>query len=152
MSGRIGSGRTSTPQQVQLISSRKQGISGFFAGLISSVATYPLDLLKTRFQSSHYNHYSSIVQGWRQVITIHGIRGLYGGIHASLIGSSIAWGTYFYIYAEMKDIIRKNQNQENASLLPQEHLLSSFAAGAITQVISNPIWVVKTNSQLNHTR
>ena len=151
-----GNDTTKSDQEVKLIPSSKQGISGFFAGLVSSVATYPLDLLKTRFQSSHYNHYQSIFEGFKHVVSRYGIRGLYGGIHASLIGSSLSWGAYFYIYSEFKDYFREsrqnNTNNSNSYLLPKQHFIASFAAGALTQIVSNPIWVIKTNSQLNQTR
>eukprot|EP01084_Bolivina_argentea_P079280 143820_1 len=133
-------------QSVRVISSEKQGIAGFLAGFTGIAITYPLDLIKTRFQSSQYNHYTSSLNAIRKITRTHGIRGLFVGVEASIIGSSVAWGAYFYLYAKIKNELRTAPNHKLSS---SQHLISSFIAGAVTQTITNPIWVVKTNLQLN---
>ena len=135
-----------TEQSVPLISSSKQGMAGFIAGFTATAFTYPLDLVKTRFQSSHYSHYRSSVNAFNSIIKSNGMRGLIVGIEASIIGSSVAWGSYFYLYSAIKNQFRLSPNSQ---LTPSQHLLSSFCAGGITQIITNPIWVIKTNLQLN---
>eukprot|EP01084_Bolivina_argentea_P133542 235667_1 len=138
---------TKLEQSVPLISSSKQAIAGFTAGFTSTLLTYPLDLVKTRLQSSHFQSYNkSTFLAFRSIITQHGINGLFVGIGASLFGSTTAWGTYFYLYSKIKDSVRVTPN---AKLKPRQHLTSAFIAGSMTQILSTPIWVIKTNLQLS---
>ena len=138
--------RNKMEQTVPLISSEKQAIAGFFAGFTSTLLTYPLDLLKTRFQSGHFAYYRSSPFAFKSILQNSGFKGLFVGIEISLIGSTVSWGAYFYLYAKIKNLFRYSPNSK---LQPQQHLLSSFIAGSLTQIISTPIWVIKTNMQLN---
>ena len=136
----------SSEQSVPLISSNKQAIAGFLAGFTATSLTYPLDLIKTRFQSSHYNHYRSSVNAFRSILQTNGMRGLIKGIEISIVGSSVAWGSYFYLYSQIKNQFRSMPNEKLSS---SQHLISSLIAGSVTQIITNPIFVLKTNLQLN---
>eukprot|EP01083_Nonionella_stella_P152429 488558_1 len=138
--------RSTGHQSVRVISSEKQAIAGFVAGFTGIAITYPLDLIKTRFQSSQYNHYTSSLNAIRNITHSHGMRGLFVGVGPSIIGASIGWGTYFYLYAHIKNELRPSPTHK---LTSSQHLISSFIAMAVTQTLMNPIWVVKTNLQLN---
>lgn len=139
-------GKKKSELHVRAISSKKQAFAGFIAGGTSSLLTYPLDLIKTRFQSTHYAHYSSATKAIKSIIKLNGMRGLLSGIETSFIASSLAWGSYFYLYSSLKKWLRYNVDQK---LTPAQHLTSSFIAGALTQIATNPMWVIKTNAQLN---
>eukprot|EP00484_Ammonia_sp_Unknown_P003047 CAMPEP_0197068790 /NCGR_PEP_ID=MMETSP1384-20130603/188984_1 /TAXON_ID=29189 /ORGANISM="Ammonia sp." /LENGTH=103 /DNA_ID=CAMNT_0042506635 /DNA_START=21 /DNA_END=329 /DNA_ORIENTATION=+ len=93
-------------EAMPVISSNKQGVAGFVAGFTATAVTYPMDLIKTRFQSSHYAHYKTSMDAIHSIVQRSGMRGLLAGIEASIVGSSLAWGTYFYLYAGIKDRFR----------------------------------------------
>jgi len=120
----------------------KNGISGFTAGFVSVAALYPLDLIKTRLQAQQHG-YRGLEHGLRTA-SISGLSGLYQGVTPSLLGSSIAWGMYFFIYAWVKARFAKKKEEETMAI----HLLAALTAGLVTQVVTNPLWVVKTNAQL----
>ncbi|KAJ3336605.1 hypothetical protein HDU93_002528 [Gonapodya sp. JEL0774] len=75
------------------------------------------------------------------ILREEGWRGLYQGVSPSLVGASLSWGLYFYWYEIGKSWIR---NRNGTPLGPADYLLASSGAGAITQVFTNPVWVVKT--------
>lgn len=68
------------------------------------------------------------------------------GITPALIGSGVAWGTYFLTYNAAKQ--RWVRSTGNSHLGPSVHLLCAAEAGALVCFVTNPIWVVKTRLQL----
>jgi len=125
----------------------KNGISGATAGFVSVAALYPLDLIKTRLQAQQHG-YLGLQHGLRAAYG-SGFAGLYRGVAPSLIGSSIAWGMYFFIYACIKArIVAPQEGETSKAHTMGSHLMSALVAGLITQVATNPIWVIKTNTQL----
>lgn len=125
----------------------KNGISGVTAGFVSVVALYPLDLIKTRLQAQQHG-YLGLKHGLRAA-SVSGFTGLYRGVAPSILGSSIAWGMYFFIYAWIKARIISPQKEEMSKAhTMSSHLLAALIAGLVTQVATNPIWVIKTNTQL----
>jgi solute carrier family 25 folate transporter 32 len=98
----------------------------------------------------------------RTILRNEGWRGLYAGLAPSLIGSTIAWGTYLYLYEKIKNWYkdqqgigssgsssRSRQQGEPATRLGAGYnLLSAAQAGAIVCVLTNPIWLVKTRLAL----
>jgi len=124
----------------------KNGISGATAGFISVVALYPMDLIKTRLQAQQHG-YLGLKHGLRAA-SVSGLKGLYQGVAPSLLGSSIAWGMYFFLYAWIKERICLEDGDKNNTHTMGLHLLAAFSAGLMTQVATNPIWVIKTNAQL----
>lgn len=127
-------------------------ISGLAAGGISTLVTYPLDLFKTRIQiqsKAHQNHHrvkiDGLFRGVKQVYQLEGIRGFYRGVVAGVIGSSIAWGSYFYIYGWMKRWAKDRYQLEH---LDSKHIiLTSTASGLIVTCITHPIFMIKIKLQ-----
>lgn len=60
----------------------------------------------------------------------------------NLAGGSMSWGLYFFGYTMIKDHLKRNQ--DGKELTAVAHLGSSALAGALTQLVTNPIWVIKT--------
>lgn len=61
--------------------SSRSFISGASAGIIATVTTYPLDLLRTRFAAQHQsNVYSSLIQAITQIKQKEGFSGFYRGV------------------------------------------------------------------------
>ena len=81
--------------------------AGAGAGLVSSIVTCPLDVVKTRLQAQHLattaKEYEgvrlTVIRIWRQA----GFRGFYRGLGPTLGGYLPTWGIYFTVYDLVKD-------------------------------------------------
>lgn len=131
----------------------KNGVSGFTAGFVSVITLYPVDLLKTRLQA-HSHGYKGAWHGCGTILRTEGLTGLYRGVFPSLFGSSVAWGVYFFLYGLIKSQAELEKFGDDNKTLHFMALssLCAFMAGTLTQVMTNPLWVIKTNSQLTAER
>ena len=81
--------------------------AGAGAGLVSSIVTCPLDVVKTQLQAQHLARTAKEYEGvqmtiakiWRQ----SGFKGFYRGIGPTLGGYLPTWGIYFTVYDLVKD-------------------------------------------------
>lgn len=131
-------------------------LAGACAGLVSSVATCPLDVVKTKLQAQHNPSlskipsiagkdasttlYNGILASLRKIWLEEGIRGLYRGLGPVLLGYLPTWASYFAIYQHCRQVY--GAGQASTALLP--NVGAAMTAGAISTTITNPIWVVKT--------
>lgn len=98
--------------------------AGAGAGLVSSIVTCPLDVVKTRLQAQHLSTTSVDYEGvnktvlriWRQA----GFRGFYRGLGPTLGGYLPTWGIYFTVYDLVKDRLGEwvNPGRGSESLRP----------------------------------
>ncbi|KAM3363076.1 folate transporter 1, chloroplastic isoform X1 [Capsicum galapagoense] len=116
--------------------------AGAAAGLATVTFSHPLDVVRTRFQV--YDGRISNVPAYRNtphalfaIARSEGFRGIYAGFYPAVLGSTISWGLYFFLYL---------RNREELS--PGLHLASAAEAGALVSFCTNPIWLVKTRLQL----
>jgi solute carrier family 25 folate transporter 32 len=86
----------------------------------------------------------------RRIVQRDGYTGLYRGLVPNVVGNSASWGLYFLFYTMIKEYMAEHQDVQRHStsstpvLSPGQHLLAASESGAITALITNPIWVVKT--------
>lgn len=141
--------------------------------MASATLTAPLDVLKTRLQSTYYQQHLAAARTARglppiesmsfarssllhvretgeilwQVPKAEGWRALFKGLGPNLIGVVPARAINFYTYGNGKQIISNyfNNGQEAAWV----HLCAAACAGVITGTATNPIWLVKTRLQLD---
>jgi len=86
-------------------------ISGAFAGTVATTATYPLDLLLTRFASHGKERvYASLRGGIQEIYEKEGIRGFFRGLTAANTQVVPYMGLLFTLYEAFKPILN------NASL------------------------------------
>ena len=135
-------------------------LAGTLGGLTSTVALYPLELIKTRMQVVEgpvasaanttlrgrlRNPYGSVLGSLRQVLRNEGVRGLYKGVTPAMIASSGSWGGYFYFYELSKS---RKLGQGGGALTTVDHLSSGVEAGVILVFLFNPLWLIKTRMAL----
>jgi solute carrier family 25 protein 33/36 len=141
--------------------------------MASATLTAPLDVLKTRLQSTYYQQHLATMRTARglppiesmsfgrssllhiretgeilwQVPKAEGWRALFKGLGPNLIGVVPARAINFYTYGNGKRVISNqfNNGQEAAWV----HLCSAATAGIVTGTATNPIWLVKTRLQLD---
>ncbi|OCK83148.1 mitochondrial carrier [Lepidopterella palustris CBS 459.81] len=148
-------------------------IAGGLGGMASATLTAPLDVLKTRLQSTYYQqhlaasrtarglppiefmslprssllHIRETFQILYEVPHAEGWRALFKGLGPNLIGVVPARAINFYTYGNGKRILAEyfNGGKESAWV----HLSAAASAGIVTGTATNPIWLVKTRLQLD---
>lgn len=139
---------TEEPEKISVIQHVKYQhlIAGISGGVCSTLILHPLDLLKIRFEVNdglNYDpKYKGIINGITTIFKQEGIAGLYRGAVPSIVGAGSSWGLYFYFYSALKAF--QQDGDINSPLAPRQHLIAASQAGALTAVITNPIWVAKT--------
>lgn len=125
----------------------------------------PLDNIKVRLQvhegdSSSKNAIESkqkrgrlgAMRVVRGVIRHEGFLGLYQGLAPALIGSSVSWGGFFFIYEGFKTELRRRRAStleiENYTLRPVDNFVLACASGGVMVGLTNPIWLIKLRMQL----
>ncbi|KAK5076577.1 mitochondrial FAD carrier protein flx1 [Lithohypha guttulata] len=125
-------------------------IAGLTAGLASTIIVHPLDIIKTRMQldTSPNPLLNSSRSVAHDILRNEGptrIRALYRGLSPNLLGNASGWALYFLWYKQGQDLVRSlRAYPQNKALTNVDYLLASAGAGALSAVLTNPIWVVKT--------
>ncbi|MES1912952.1 MAG: hypothetical protein MHM6MM_005193 [Cercozoa sp. M6MM] len=101
-------------------------------------------------QADSTTKYRSMPHAMKQIVRQEGPLALYRGLAPNLAGSAMSWSVYFFLYRSVKQLFRSQS--DSARLSPMQHLLSGYAAGVGTSLITNPIWVVKTLVQTSNDR
>lgn len=148
---------------VYLTPSLVESAAGFTAGVVSTLAVHPFDVVKTRLQIEQNSRVRAggtwrVVrqitnEAWHEGLHGHGafkdsaqvVRSFYRGLMPNMVGNSVSWGMYFMWYTNIKDLIssaRGAHGEEN--LRSGDYFLASGASGILTAVVTNPIWVIKT--------
>lgn len=82
------------------------------------------------------------------IVRRDGYAGLYRGLSPNVVGNSTSWGLYFLFYTMIKEFMAEQKDAHGQStsktLSAGQHLLAASESGAVTALITNPIWVVKT--------
>lgn len=121
-------------------------VAGFSAGIVSTLAVHPFDVVKTRLQ---VDQASNIQVGGslkiaRDLIRNEGFfNGYYRGLTPNIIGNSVSWALYFMWYGNIKDLIQAYRGP-GSKLQSIDYFTASGASGILTAVFTNPIWVIKT--------
>ncbi|KAI8639403.1 mitochondrial carrier domain-containing protein [Parasitella parasitica] len=135
---------------VQTHETLKHSIAGAGAGVISSVVTCPLDVVKTRLQNQAIGHfkYRGTMGTIRRIRLEEGIRGLYRGLGPTVVGYLPTWAIYFTVYDYCKINWAKG-DIENDWLA---HISSAMTAGMVSTTLTSPVWVIKTRFMTQTTR
>ncbi|KAI3385763.1 hypothetical protein SNEBB_010790 [Seison nebaliae] len=121
----------------------KSAVAGFSGGFVSTAVLHPFDLLKIRFEVNEKSVESQRIG-----------RPQYTSVTPGLIGSSVAWSSYFFLYDTMKRL-RMNQlarEKVDRQLNSYEFIAAAIFGGMLTITVTNPIWVIKTQMCLDYNK
>lgn len=133
-----------------------------FGGLASSVAelaTFPIDLTKTRLQiqgqifdntSQQLQYaqkkYTNMFQAGYRIARDEGVHKLYSGVSAALLRQATYGTIKIGIYQRIKRIFAEDISQEKLHL----NILNGMFSGALSNAIANPTDLLKIRMQANH--
>lgn len=125
-------------------------LASLSAGVIVAVCTCPLDVIRTRLavqqQTTVYRGlFGSLGTTWRE----EGVRGLYRGFGPTIVVVPVFWATYFTLYSHLKDRFQEHPALRQTPMYAQ-HIAAAVCAGAVTDVVVNPVFVVRTRMQTQH--
>ncbi|XP_036947944.1 solute carrier family 25 member 33-like [Acanthopagrus latus] len=140
--------------------------AGGCSGTIGAIMTCPLEVLKTRLQSSGVTlrpvfqaqlgalsrtrviRPGTVTPGplqvLRSILEKEGPRSLFRGLGPNLVGVAPSRAIYFAAYSKSKETFNE-MFVPNSGLV---HMSSAGVAAFITNSLMNPIWMVKTRMQL----
>ncbi|KAF9162379.1 hypothetical protein DFQ26_003591 [Actinomortierella ambigua] len=134
----------------------KHTIAGAGAGLVTSIVTCPLDVVKTRLQNQGVatgaqKSYKGTAGTLTRIWSEEGIRGLYRGLGPTIFGYLPTWAIYFTAYDYFKDLVATQTGHPESNLFV--YIVAAMSAGATSTTITNPLWVIKTRfmTQNDHT-
>ncbi|KAF8133988.1 mitochondrial carrier domain-containing protein [Boletus edulis] len=142
-------------------------IAGAGGGLVASIATCPLDVVKTKLQAQRailgQPGYQGVLDIIKTTLRHDGIRGMYRGLGPTILGYLPTWAIYFAVYDGIKRRFGEPPLGEPVPpgrIYPAAqpkgyqpamrdhpwtlHILSAMIAGATSTTCTNPLWVIKT--------
>ncbi|KAF5340669.1 hypothetical protein D9611_007457 [Ephemerocybe angulata] len=141
-------------------------IAGAGGGLVASIATCPLDVVKTKLQAQRavagQEGYQGTVATVKTILRENGLKGLYRGLGPTILGYLPTWAIYFAVYDGIKNTFGEGSSGvlNNGRVYPAAqvkgyqpvmrehnwslHILSAMTAGATSTICTNPLWVIKT--------
>lgn len=131
---------------------RLAAFSGAMSGALASMATHPLDVVRTKLavqrhllDASHTPKYRGTFGTLRRVFQEEGLRGWFRGITPAVVSHAPAAGMFFSTYSFLKARVPESMLFGGGDIGR-----SSYAAGgawATTCLLLNPLFVLKTKQQ-----
>ncbi|PGH06860.1 hypothetical protein GX51_02105 [Blastomyces parvus] len=142
------------------LSPLQSAVAGATGAVLANALVYPLDIVKTRLQvqvksskveNGHVPgtdtvHYDSTIDAINKIVADEGIKGLYSGIHGSLLGVASTNFAYFYWYTIVRTLYMSSNRVQKPPGTAVELGLGAVA-GAIAQVFTIPVSVITTRQQ-----
>ncbi|GLB39255.1 putative mitochondrial carrier (TC 2.A.29) family protein [Lyophyllum shimeji] len=125
---------------------------GSIAGMVSKVFEHPFDLTKVRLQSQVLDssaRFSGPLDCLKKTWHNEGIRGLYRGLPAPIVGAMAENASLFLVYGELQNVILRVSGRPLSEdpTMPQL-ALAAAGAGMFTSFLLTPIELVKCKMQV----
>uniref|UniRef100_A0A0D9WDB5 ADP,ATP carrier protein n=1 Tax=Leersia perrieri TaxID=77586 RepID=A0A0D9WDB5_9ORYZ len=120
-------------------------VAGAFAGVSSTLCTYPLELIKTRLTIQR-GVYDNFLHAFVKIVREEGPTELYRGLTPSLIGVVPYAATNYFAYDTLKKVYKKMFKTNEIGNVPT--LLIGSAAGAISSTATFPLEVARKHMQV----
>ncbi|EMR10465.1 hypothetical protein PNEG_01179 [Pneumocystis murina B123] len=124
--------------------SGKTFVSGAIAGAVATTASYPFDLLRTRFAAQGVSKvYLSIPHSIKSVYISEGIKGFYRGINASILQIVPYMGTVFGLYESSKTYLSNIGYSSSWT-----DALAGLVSGTVGKTIVFPLDLIRKRLQV----
>ncbi len=136
-----------------LSSTSVSALSGAGAGALTTTVCSPLDVVKTRMQvqdtivKAHQRAPSGFLPFLLGIYREEGLRGWFRGYQSAMLTVPLFWGVYFPCYRAAKQFLLPRCEERHKPLV---HMGSAVLGGFITDVVTNPLWVVRTRLVSQH--
>lgn len=117
----------------------KDAFAGMLGGSLANIILHPIDIVRSRTQVGNKLSFPKTV---KTILKTQGFRGLYSGGSIAITANAIAWGLYFKIYNILKNDIFNDKWYT--------YLASGYFAGIPVLIVTNPLWVIKTQAALQY--
>eukprot|EP00388_Colpodella_angusta_P019491 GDKJ01048792.1.p1 GENE.GDKJ01048792.1~~GDKJ01048792.1.p1 ORF type:complete len:435 (+),score=68.78 GDKJ01048792.1:23-1327(+) len=134
-----------------LVSPVVHSAAGTLGAVVAMIVAYPLDNLRTRLQVLRRESNLGVFSALDDLLKKEGWKGLYAGLKSALVGVGVSWAVYYYFYAFFRAYCQKKMGK-NVTKSTVMNLIIAFAAGSLSAVATNPIWVVNTRQKLRQSR
>lgn len=128
-------------------------ISGAGAGALTTTVCSPLDVVKTRMQvqdtvvQAHQRAPSGFLPSLLGIYREEGVRGWFRGYQSAMLTVPLFWAVYFPCYSAAKQFLLARCEERHK---PLAHMGAAVLGGFITDVVTNPLWVVRTRLVSQH--
>lgn len=132
-----------------------QAFSGAIGSAAANAASYPLDLVTTRLQTTKSKRIRGLQGAFfllRQIVNKHGLTALYDGLETDTGATVLSGFLYYYFYSFLRTLLSKRHsrsagNGKIPALSVAEELGLGFVAGLASKAVSTPLSVVTVRLQ-----
>ena len=124
---------------------RSTFLSGGLAGIVISLVTNPIALVKVQLQTSVN---MTILQCYSKLWRQNGIRGLYRGMAPMMLMEGLGRGSFFACYEYTKILLSGGVDEASVSLWCR--MVAASVSGTISWALIYPLDVVKSRIQMAH--
>lgn len=129
-------------QNITIPSSLHSLLAGTLAGGMSTLITYPFDLLRTRLAANSSKRFLSMTSTVFQVIKKEGIAGCFSGIKPAILSVALNTGIMFGTYDKIMDYSKQFPQ------IPFIEAICGFIAGATSKALTFPLDTLRKRCQM----
>ncbi|KAK9368415.1 mitochondrial carrier domain-containing protein [Lipomyces kononenkoae] len=130
----------------------QQFITGAVSGAAATIATYPLDLLRTRFAVQGNNSqrvYRSLRHSILQIYADEGFAGFFRGLRPAVSQIVPYMGIFFVSYASLQSLISTmSKDNNNINAFGSDDAIAGMVAGTISKTAVFPLDVIRKRLQV----
>ncbi|CAL8469238.1 g8779 [Coccomyxa elongata] len=135
--------RTATTQRNHFV---EEYIAGCLAGSANIFSGYSFDTVKVRLQASPPGAYRSAWHCFRAILQYEGVRGLYRGVTAPMLGGALETGINYTVYTSMLRFLEADAARPDLASVA----LSAGTAGVVLSSVLSPFELIKCRMQMAH--
>ena len=123
------------------------GMVGALSGTCSAIASYPCDVLRTRFIANHSRELSTMLSTAQEIWRHEGFRGFFKGVSSSIVSIAVATSSILATYESVK-IFCEQRPDRDSSVIQLLESSASVIAGIVSKTIVFPIDTVRKRYQV----
>lgn len=124
-------------------------VVGGGAGFVSTLFTYPFDLLRTHLAANRSELFLSLRLSCKRIYAERGLFGFYAGLRPSLASIVASSGIFFWAYSLARATAEEIKKSAHRDIWGVE-AVCGFTAGATAKAITFPLDTVRKRMQVSH--